>query len=75
MKTNNTTLFYGAIVVAIIAIAIAVYYAIPGIYHILVTDNPTGFHLKHMVAFIILAIISILAALVNRPHAVVKNDL
>ncbi len=75
MKTNNTTLFYGAIVVAVVAIAIAVYYAIPGINHILVTDNHTAFHLKHMVAFIILAIIGILAALVNRPHAVVKNDL
>jgi hypothetical protein len=75
MASNKTTLFYGAIVVAIVAIAIAIYYAVPGIYHVLVSDNPTGFHLKHMVAFIILAVIGILAALVNRPHAAVKNDL
>ncbi|MBA2678091.1 MAG: hypothetical protein H0U76_06820 [Ktedonobacteraceae bacterium] len=75
MKTNNTTIFYGAIAVAIIAIAIAVYYAVPGINHILVSDNPTGFHLKHMVAFIILAVIGILAALVNRPHAATGSSL
>jgi hypothetical protein len=75
MASNKTTLFYGAIVVAIVAIAIAVYYAIPGIYHVLVSDNPTGFHLKHMVAFIILAVIGILAALVNRPRAAAKNTI
>jgi hypothetical protein len=69
MKSNRSTIFYGAIVVTIIAIAIAVYYAVPGINHVLVSDNPNGFHLKHMVAFIILAIIGILAALVNRPQA------
>ncbi len=75
MNSNNTTIFYGAIAVAIVAIAIAIYYAIPGIYHILVSDNPTAFHLKHVVAFTILAIIGILAALVNRPHAAAKNNL
>ena len=75
MKTNNTTLFYGAIGVAIVAIAIAIYYAVPGINHILVSDNPTAFHLKHVVAFVILAVIGILAALVNRPHAAAKNNL
>lgn len=75
MNANKTTLFYGAIGVAVVAIAIAIYYAIPGIYHVLVSDNPTGFHLKHMVAFIILAVIGILAALVNRPRAVTKNSI
>ncbi len=75
MTPNKTTLFYGGIAVAIIAIAIAIYYAVPGIYHVLVSENPTAFHLKHMVAFIILAIIGILAALVNRPRAVAKNSL
>ncbi|GAC1660616.1 MAG: hypothetical protein PVS3B1_36030 [Ktedonobacteraceae bacterium] len=72
MTANKSTIFYGAIAVAVVAIIIAIYYAIPGIYHVLVSDNPTGFHLKHMVAFIVLAVIGILAALVNRPRAVAK---
>ena len=75
MNSNKTTLFYGAIVVAIVAIAIAIYYAVPGINHILVSGNPTAFHVKHVVAFSILAIIGILGALVNRPRAVAKNSL
>lgn len=75
MNSSKTTLFYGAIVVAIVSIAIAIYYAVPGIYHILVSDNPMGFHLKHMIAFIVLAVIGILGALVNRPRAVAKSTL
>ncbi len=72
MKLSRSTIFFGAIGITVVAIAIAIYYATPGIYHVLVSDNPTGFHLKHMIAFIILAVLGILAALVNRPQAAAK---
>jgi len=72
MESNRSTIFCGATVVAIVAIAIAIYYAVPGVHHMLVTDNPTGFHLKPMVAFPAFAVIGIFAALINRPQFTTK---
>ncbi len=66
---NKRTLFYGAIVVAVVALALAVYYIIPGIYHPLTTTPPLASHPTHAVAFFILAIISVVAALVTRPKS------
>ncbi|MHB8600538.1 MAG: hypothetical protein ACYDER_27490 [Ktedonobacteraceae bacterium] len=67
---NKTTLFFGAIVAAVICVILAVYYAIPHIHHVLTfggtpADQP---QLKHIVLFVILAIICIIAALVTRPN-------
>lgn len=67
---KNPALFYGAIVVAIIAVALAVYYLIPGVYHVLTfSGDPTSAHYKHAAACGAVAIICILAALVNRPKS------
>lgn len=68
---NKTTLFFGAIVAAVICIILAVYYAIPHIHHVLTfggtpADQP---QLKHIALFAILAIICIIAALVTRPKS------
>ncbi len=65
---NKTTIFYGGIAVAVIALLLAVYYIIPGVYHVLASD-PMKAHYKHAVAFTVLAIIGVLAAVVNRPRA------
>ncbi len=69
---NKRTLFYGAIVVAVVALALAVYYLIPGIYHPLTTTPPLASHPTHAVAFFILAAISVVAALVTRPKSARK---
>jgi H+/Cl- antiporter ClcA len=68
---NKTTLFFGAIVAAVICIILAIYYAIPHIHHVLTfggtpADQP---QLKHIALFAVLAIICIIAALVTRPNA------
>lgn len=64
---NKRTLFYGAIVAAILLLALSVYYLVPGVYHPLTfSSSPTESHLKHAVAFGGLAVICILAALVSR---------
>ena len=66
---KNPVLFYGAILVAVVALALAVYYIIPGIYHPLTTTPPLASHPTHAVAFFLLAIIAVVAALVNRPKS------
>ena len=68
---NKRTLFYGAIVAAIILLVLSVYYLVPGIYHPLTFSGaPTDSHLKHAVAFGALAVICIMAALVSRRRSV-----
>ncbi len=59
---KNPVLFYGAILVAVVALALAVYYIIPGIYHPLTTTPPLASHPTHAVAFFILAVICVIAA-------------
>ena len=66
---KNPVLFYGSILVAVVALALAVYYIIPGIYHPLTTTPPMASHPTHAVAFFLLAIIGVVAALVNRPKS------
>ena len=67
---KNPALFYGAIVLAIIALGLSIYYFVPGIYHpFTFSGTPTGSHLAHGVAFLILAAVLVVAALVNRPKS------
>ena len=47
---------------AIVCVALAVYYLIPGIYHPFTTDHPSASHIKHAIVFIGLAVISIIGA-------------
>lgn len=65
MKNNNTTLFRGAIVVAVMCLAVSIYYN----SHLLVTHDVTSSHPTHAFAFFALAIIGAIAALVTRPKA------
>jgi hypothetical protein len=65
---NNSSIFIGAIVVAIICIALAVFYAIPG-NHPLTSANATASHWKHVALFAVLAVLCVIGALVTRPKA------
>ena len=65
---NKTTIFYAGIAVAVVALLLAVYYIIPGVYHVL-ASNPMQAHYKHAIAFTALAVIAALAAIINRPRA------
>jgi hypothetical protein len=64
---KNPAIFFGAIVVAVISALIAVYYAIPGPYHVLTTHDYTSSHPTHVLLFAGITVVCILAALVTRP--------
>ena len=63
---KNPALFYLAILVAIISVALGVFFLVPNINHIITTSQT---HVKHALAFFGLAVVCILIALVNRPKA------
>lgn len=65
---KNPALFFGGIVAAILAIGASIYYIMPGYYHLLVTHDPTSSHPTHALLFGFVAVISILAAVINRPR-------
>ncbi len=67
---SKSTMFYGAIVIAVIALALAIYYIIPGVYHpFTFSGQPTDSHKTHAIAFAILFVLLIIVALVNRPKS------
>ncbi|HEY4388039.1 MAG TPA: hypothetical protein VGN34_26625 [Ktedonobacteraceae bacterium] len=70
---KNPGLFYGAIVIAIIGLLLAIFYAIPGISHPLTTGNPLAAHYKHVALFAVIAILGVVGALVSRPKASASN--
>jgi hypothetical protein len=61
---KNPALFYGAILVAIVGVALGVFFLIPGVPHV-ITDS--GQHIKHAILFFGLGVIGIIGALVTRP--------
>lgn len=66
---KNPALFYGAIVAAVIALVLAIYYLIPGIYHPFTFSGlPTDSHHTHGIAFFVLCALLVVVALVNRPR-------
>lgn len=69
---KNPALFYGAVAIAILTILIAVYYMVPGVYHVLATHDINSPQPKHAIAFGAIAVVCILAALINRPKAIVR---
>lgn len=69
---NKSTLFYGAVAIAVIAVIIAIYYMVPGVYHVLATHDINSPQPKHAVAFGAVAVVCILAALINRPRTAVR---
>jgi membrane protein implicated in regulation of membrane protease activity len=68
---NRTTFFIGALIVTLLAIVLAVYYALPGVYHVLVSGAhpPLDPQPTHVVLFAVIAVLGILVALVNRPKS------
>jgi len=69
---NRSAIFYGAIIVAVLAVILSVYYIVPGYYHILTTHDYNSGHPTHAVAFAVVAVICIIAALIYRPRSVVR---
>ena len=69
MKSNNPTVFFGGIVVAVVALILAIYYALPGVYHVLVSGKnpPMNPQPSHVLLFAVLTVLGIIAALVTRP--------
>jgi hypothetical protein len=69
-SSNNRAVFYAAIVIAIIALALCVFYIVPGVYHPLAfSGDPSSAHPKHSIAFGALAVVAIIGALVTRPKS------
>lgn len=69
---NRSVLFVGAIVAALVSIAISIYYIIPGYDHFLVTHDATSSHPTHAFAFFALAVIGVVVTLVTRPKSANK---
>ena len=68
---NRQVLFFGAIIAAVICAIVAIYYAIPHIHHVLTFGSHPANEAQptHIALFAILAVICIIAALVNRPKS------
>jgi len=68
---SRTTIFSLSIIVAILCIIIAVYYAIPGVNHVLVSGKVAANQPQptHIVLFVIIAVLGVLVALINRPKS------
>jgi len=61
---KNPALFFGGIIVAILGIALGIFFLVPGVNHIIADSNA---HIKHAIAFFGLAVLGIILTLVNRP--------
>lgn len=68
---NRTMLFLGSLILALLALLLAIYYALPGVYHILVSGlhPPMDSQPTHVVLFGVLMALALIMALVNRPGA------
>jgi hypothetical protein len=66
---KKRSLFWGALVGAVICLVVSIYYIIPGYDHVLVTHDSTYTHPTHAFAFFALAVICGLVALVTRPKS------
>jgi hypothetical protein len=66
---KNPAIFYGGIVLAIVGIALGIFFLIPGINHVIADSS---MHIKHAILFFGLAVIGIIGALVARPKAAVR---
>lgn len=68
MQSKYPAIFYGAIIVAVIAIAACIYYILPGYYHILATHDFTSPQYKHAILFGAIFVVCVIGALVTRPR-------
>ncbi len=68
---NKQVLFIGAIIVAVISLALAIYYAVPGIHHVATFGSHPANEMQpsHIVLFAAITVICVVAALITRPRA------
>ncbi|HLQ30885.1 MAG TPA: hypothetical protein VK140_16745 [Ktedonobacteraceae bacterium] len=68
---NKQLLFFGAIIVAVISLAIGVYYAIPGYHHVATFGShpPNDTQPSHVVLFLGITVVCVVAALITRPRS------
>lgn len=67
---KNPAIFYGAILLTVVGIALGVFFLIPGIPHI-ITDS--SMHIKHAILSFGLGVVGVIGALVTRPKAAVSR--
>jgi hypothetical protein len=63
---KNPAMFFGGIALAIIGIALGVFFLVPNIPHIIAD---THMHIKHATAAFALGVLGIILALISRPKA------
>lgn len=61
---KNPAIFFGGIILALLGIALGIFFLVPGINHVITSS---AVHIKHAAASFVLAALGIVAALVNRP--------
>ncbi len=68
---KNPAIFFGAIAIAIISLVLGIYYAIPGVYHVLTSGSHPAMDPQpgHIALFAGIFVICVIAALVTRPKA------
>ena len=54
--------YVGGALLFLAFVAIGIYYLMPGVYHVLVFDDPTGQHVKHALLSFGLALLSLIGA-------------
>ena len=66
---DRTILFGVALIVAVCSLLLAIYYALPGVSHVLVSGShpPQDPQPAHIALFSVLAVLGLILALVNRP--------
>lgn len=67
---NRKTLFLGALIIVLLSLILATSYALPGVYHVLVSGShpPIDPQPTYIALFVILIVLGIIVDLVNRPH-------
>ena len=68
---KSPAIFFGAIVVAIIALALGIYYSLSGFHHVATFGSHPADQMQpsHMALFYGLFVVCIIAALVTRPKS------
>jgi uncharacterized membrane protein HdeD (DUF308 family) len=67
---KGSTLFWAAIILAVICVLVGVYYLIPGVYHILSFHSPNDPQSKHAILFFALAVVLLIASRFTRTRPV-----
>lgn len=63
---KNPALFFGGILLALLGIALGIFFLVPGVNHIIADSSA---HIKHATGSFVLGVLGVIVALVNRPKA------